>query len=88
MPDGTRQQPGGWNRFMIEVADLAGTVDRLNAAGAHFRNEIVTGIGTRQILLEDPSGNVVELFEPVRPEARLTASAAGAARPPAPGPGA
>jgi len=81
MPDGTRQQPGGWNRFMIEVADLAGTVDRLNAAGAHFRNEIVTGIGTRQILLEDPSGNVVELFEPVRPEARLTTSPAAAASP-------
>ena len=81
MPDGTRQQPGGWNRFMIEVADLAGTVDRLNAAGAHFRNEIVTGIGTRQILLEDPSGNVVELFEPVRPEARLTPSPEAAASP-------
>lgn len=88
MPDGARQQPGGWNRFMIEVADLAGTVDRLNAAGAHFRNEIVTGVGTRQILLEDPSGNVVELFEPIRPEARLTPSPAAAARPPAPGPGA
>ncbi len=88
MPDGTPQQPGGWNRFMIEVADLAGTVDRLKAAGAHFRNEIVTGIGTRQILLEDPSGNVVELFEPVRPEARLAASPAAAASPPAPRPGA
>ena len=88
MPDGTPQQPGGWNRFMIEVADLPGTVDRLKAAGAHFRNEIVTGIGTRQILLEDPSGNVVELFEPVRPEARLAASPAAAASPPAPRPGA
>lgn len=88
MPDGTRQQPGGWNRFMIEVEDLAGTVDRLTAAGAHFRNEIVTGIGTRQILLEDPSGNVVELFEPVRPEARMAASPAAAVRPPAPGSGA
>jgi len=88
MPDGTVQQPGGWNRFMIEVADLAGTVGRLKAAGAHFRNEIVTGIGTKQILLEDPSGNVVELFEPVRPEARLTASPAAAASPLAPRPGA
>jgi catechol 2,3-dioxygenase-like lactoylglutathione lyase family enzyme len=87
MPDGTRQQPGGWNWFMIEAADLAGTIDRLKAAGAHFRNEIVTGIGTRQILLEDPSGNVVELFEPVRPGARLTPSPAAAVRPPAPGPG-
>ena len=88
MPDGTRQQPGGWNRFMIEVADLAGTVDRLKAAGAHFRNEIVTGIGTKQILLEDPSGNVVELFEPVRPEAQLAGNPAAAASPPAPRPGA
>lgn len=84
MPDGTRQQPGGWNRFMIEVADLARTVGKLTAAGAHFRNEIVTGIGTRQILLEDPSGNVVELFEPVRQEARLTPSAPAAAGPPSP----
>lgn len=74
MPDGTRQQPGGWNRFMIEVTDLADSVGKLSAAGASFRNEIVTGIGTRQILLEDPSGNVIELFEPVRREARLTPS--------------
>ena len=85
MPDGTRQQPGGWNRFMLEVTDLAGLVARLKAAGAHFRNDIVTGIGTRQTLLEDPSGNVVELFEPLRPEARLAPSTA-AASPPAPGP--
>ena len=72
MPDGTRQQPGGWNRFMLEVTDLAGTVGKLKSAGAHFRNEIVTGIGTKQILIEDPSGNAVELFEPVRQQARLT----------------
>ena len=88
MPDGTPQRPGGWNRVMIEVADLAGTVGKLHAAGADFRNEIVTGIGAKQILLEDPSGNVVELFEPIRAEARLTPSAATAARPPVPGPGA
>jgi catechol 2,3-dioxygenase-like lactoylglutathione lyase family enzyme len=88
MPDGTRQQPGGWNRFMIEVADLAGTVGELRAAGAHFRNDIVTGIGTKQILLEDPSGNVVELFEPVRREARLAPSAPAAGGPTVPGPGA
>ena len=72
MPDGTLPQPGGWNRFSIEVSDLAGTVESLRAGGARFRNDIVTGVGGRQILLEDPSGNPVELFEPTLPEARLT----------------
>lgn len=72
MPDGTRQQPGGWNRFMLEVSDLTGTVDALREQGARFRNEIVTGVGGRQILLEDPSGNPIELFEPGRPEASLS----------------
>lgn len=72
MPDGTRQEPGGWNRFMLEVTDLVGTVDTLRSGGVHFRNEIVTGVGGRQILIEDPSGNPVELFEPIRPEARLS----------------
>ncbi len=71
MPDGTRPQPGGWNRFAIEVADLASTVETLRNAGAHFRNEIVTGVGGKQIILDDPSGNPIELFEPTRPEARL-----------------
>jgi catechol 2,3-dioxygenase-like lactoylglutathione lyase family enzyme len=85
MADGTRQHPGGWNRVMLEVADLDGTVGKLRAAGAHFRNEIVTGIGTKQILLEDPSGNVVELFQPIRREARLTPAAAAPASPPGPG---
>ena len=66
MPDGTKQGPGGWNRIMLEVADLAATVERLRSAGLHFRNEIVTGVGSSQILLEDPSGNPVELFEPRR----------------------
>ena len=74
MPDGTRPQPGGWNRFAIEVSDLAGTVDALRKAGAHFRNEIVTGVGGKQILLDDPSGNPIELFEPIVREARLGAS--------------
>ena len=69
MPDGTSPEPGGWNRFSIEVDDLAATVDELRAAGASFRNEIVTGVGGNQILLEDPSGNPIELFEPTRPEA-------------------
>ncbi|MGO8951090.1 MAG: VOC family protein [Ktedonobacterales bacterium] len=74
MPDGTKPEPGGWNRFAIEVDDLAATVERLRGAGAHFRNEIVTGIGGKQILLEDPSGNLVELFQPIVSEARIGSS--------------
>jgi catechol 2,3-dioxygenase-like lactoylglutathione lyase family enzyme len=64
MPNGQLPEPGGWNGIIIEVEDLAATVDRLKAAGASFRNEIVAGGGGKQILLEDPSGNAVELFEP------------------------
>ena len=75
MPDGTLPAPGGWNRFAIEVDDLEGTVDRLRATGARFRNDIVTGVGGKQILVEDPSGNPVELFQPMRAEARLERSA-------------
>jgi catechol 2,3-dioxygenase-like lactoylglutathione lyase family enzyme len=71
MPDGTKQAPGGWNRFAIEVADLEAIVRDLRAAGAHFRNEIVTGVGGKQIIIEDPSGNPVELFQPMLPEAKL-----------------
>ena len=71
MPDGTRQRPGGWNRFAIEVSDLATTVEQLHKAGAHFRNDIVTGVGGKQIILEDPSGNPIELFQPIISEARL-----------------
>ena len=71
MPDGTMPQPGGWNRFAIEVADLAGTVATLRSHGVRFRNDIVAGTGGKQILAEDPSGNPVELFEPILPEARL-----------------
>jgi catechol 2,3-dioxygenase-like lactoylglutathione lyase family enzyme len=71
MPDGTVPEPGGWNRFSLEVSDIEATVERLRAAGARFRNEIVTGVGGKQILAEDPSGNPVELFEPTRDEARL-----------------
>jgi catechol 2,3-dioxygenase-like lactoylglutathione lyase family enzyme len=74
MPDGRVPEPGGWNRFSIEVSDLAAVVDELRRSGASFRNEIVNGVGGRQILLEDPSGNPVELFEPTRPEARLSPS--------------
>ena len=71
MPDGTVPEPGGWNRFSLEVSDIEATVDRLRAAGARFRNDIVSGVGGKQILVDDPSGNPVELFEPTRDEARL-----------------
>ena len=71
MPDGRRPEPGGWNRFSLEVEDLAGTVRELRQAGVRFRNDIVTGVGGNQILVDDPSGNPVELFEPLLPEARL-----------------
>ena len=74
MPDGTVPEPGGWNRFSLEVSDLAGTVEELRSCGARFRNEIVTGVGGMQILLEDPSGNPIELFEPILPEASLRPS--------------
>jgi len=74
MPDGTQQEPGGWNRFAIEIDDLEATVAALRQAGAHFRNQIVTGVGGKQIIVEDPSGNPVELFEPTIPEARLNSS--------------
>jgi catechol 2,3-dioxygenase-like lactoylglutathione lyase family enzyme len=63
MPDGRVPEPGGWNRFQLEVSDLAGTVDGLRKVGARFRNDIVTGMGGKQILLDDPSGNPIELFE-------------------------
>ena len=71
MPDGTQQEPGGWNRFSVEVKDLAARVGELRRAGVRFRNEIVTGVGGKQILVEDPSGNPIELFEPSTTEARL-----------------
>jgi len=71
MPDGTEQQPGGWNRIMLQVSDLEGTVEALRPAGVQFRNDIVTGIGTKQILVQDPAGNLIELFQPIRIEAQL-----------------
>ena len=64
MPDGQRPAPGGWNRIQIEVDDLGGLVDALKQGGARFRNDIVIGNGGKQILLDDPSGNAIELFEP------------------------
>jgi catechol 2,3-dioxygenase-like lactoylglutathione lyase family enzyme len=64
MPDGRRPEPGGWNRIHLIVDDIAAEVERLRAEGVRFRNEIVTGPGGRQILLDDPSGNPIELFQP------------------------
>ena len=64
MPDGTKPGPGGWNRMHLVVDDIEAEVARLRQAGLSFRNDIVTGPGGSQILLEDPSGNVVELFQP------------------------
>ena len=74
MPDGLAPAPGGWNRFMLEVDDLEAVVARLRRASVHFRNEIVTGVGGKQILLDDPSGNPIELFEPIVAEASLRAT--------------
>ena len=75
MPDGTLPQPGGWNRFAVEVPDLDATVAELRRDGVRFRNDVVTGVGGKQIIAEDPSGNPVELFEPTRDEARLATGA-------------
>ena len=72
MPDGTQQTPGGWNRFSIEVTDIFQKVEALRKAGIKFRNDIVVGVGGKQIIVEDPSGNPIELFEPTIPEAHLT----------------
>ncbi len=71
MADGSVPTPGGWNRFALEVDDLAAMVDTLRGEGARFRNDIVNGVGGKQILLDDPSGNPIELFEPTRSEAAL-----------------
>jgi catechol 2,3-dioxygenase-like lactoylglutathione lyase family enzyme len=71
MPDGTLPQPGGWNRFQLEVDDIEALVAELRGHGVRFRNDIVAGVGGKQILVEDPAGNPVELFEPTRPEAKL-----------------
>ena len=64
MPNGRRQEPGGWNRIVLSVADLPGCIVTLDKAGVHFRNEMETGPGGRQIQIEDPDGNPIELFEP------------------------
>ena len=72
MPDGTMPQPGGWNRFQLEVDDIEATVDQLRDHGVRFRNEIITGVGGKQVLVEDPAGNPIELFQPIIDEARLS----------------
>ena len=70
MPDGRRPEPGGWNRIIVQSSNLQGAVDVLRKAGVSFRNDIVAGPGGRQILIEDPSGNLVELFEPAPDSAK------------------
>ena len=72
MPDGSLPQPGGWNRFQLEVDDIETTVARLREHGARFRNDVISGVGGKQILVEDPAGNPVELFQPTLSEARLS----------------
>jgi predicted enzyme related to lactoylglutathione lyase len=71
MKDGTEQRPGGCNRFAVEVKDINEMADKLKKAGVRFRNEVVTGVGGKQVIIEDPSGNPVELFEPVLEAARM-----------------
>lgn len=66
LPDGRKPAPGGWNRIQFQVEDLAGELDRLRAAGLRFRSDIVTGPGGAQVVLDDPSGNPIELFQPAR----------------------
>jgi catechol 2,3-dioxygenase-like lactoylglutathione lyase family enzyme len=71
LPDGRTPEPGGWNRFAVQVNDITAVSARLRRAGLHFRSEIIQGAGGRQVIIDDPSGNPIELFEPGRPEARL-----------------
>ena len=74
LPDGRIPQPGGWNRFAVQVDDIAAVSSRLREAGVAFRSDIIDGVGGRQAIIEDPSGNPIELFEPGRPEARRRSS--------------
>ena len=67
IPDGRKQEPGGWNRVILRVNDLAAEIEALKKAGVHFRNEMEVGPGGKQIQLDDPDGNPIELFEPGRP---------------------
>jgi catechol 2,3-dioxygenase-like lactoylglutathione lyase family enzyme len=72
LPDGRAPEPGGWNRFTIQVDDITTAVAQLRQAGVHFRGDLIEGVGGRQAIIEDPSGNPIELFQPTRPEARLS----------------
>jgi catechol 2,3-dioxygenase-like lactoylglutathione lyase family enzyme len=74
MPDGTLPQPGGWNRFQLEVDEIEALVARLREDGVRFRSDLITGVGGKQVLLEDPAGNPVELFQPTRAEAKLSST--------------
>lgn len=74
MADGTPQRPGGWNRFALEVDDIDTIVAALREAGVPFRSDVITGVGGKQALVQDPSGNLVELFQPVLPEAHERAA--------------
>jgi catechol 2,3-dioxygenase-like lactoylglutathione lyase family enzyme len=71
MPDGQVPEPGGWNRFQLEVEDIETTVSELRANGARFRSDIITGVGGKQVLVDDPAGNPIEIFQPTRAEAKL-----------------
>ena len=71
MTDGRLPEPGGWNRFALEVPDIESVVRALRGTGVQFRSDIITGVGVKQCILNDPSGNPVELFQPIIPEARL-----------------
>src|SRR5437763_5792949 len=70
MPDGTLPEPGGWNRFQLEVDDLNAVVARLREDGVRFRNDVITGVGGKQVLVEDPAGNPIALLPPTLPAAR------------------
>ena len=74
MPDGKLPEPGGWNRFAIEVEDIEAMVESLRKAGAHFRSDIITGVGGKQCILNDPSGNPIELFQPIIAEAKFNSA--------------
>jgi catechol 2,3-dioxygenase-like lactoylglutathione lyase family enzyme len=74
MPDGRTPEPGGWNRFVLEVDDIDAVAERLRGHRARFRNPVIDGVGGRQTIVEDPSGNPIELFQPTLPEARLGSS--------------
>ncbi len=72
LPDGRTPEPGGWNRFAIQVDDITTATTQLRDTGVRFRSDVIDGVGGRQAIIEDPSGNPIELFQPIRPEARLT----------------